>query len=338
MRRHLSERDERISDIFYYFERHTSLTSGRTVGRKIGVVQELLCKKLLLGFPQVEDTIIYDPRVLGRSGATHKVEFVFFQPLEVFRLSPGDSVESARAEGLALELVRIREDRSAATVRVSFSGRTAQCTTEVDRPVTSKNARTILEDNGLQLKVSSISGDLVRLSVLQLAAPIATIESKRVGAQRFAGSEKLGSGIQTIEKAKQASLVAVDFDLKYNESALALSGPGSSRPFRSFVILGNGVHWTEHDLSVLGTYVDYTYLVKDSAIIRYADYIRKLAEEEGEDFMDYFMAHFMGLSNTTPDDFEVFEEDFEPLRPEGSSDSLQTTLLAQFGPYPVIDA
>lgn len=332
----MSERDERISEIFYYFEPYTSLVSGRTVGRKIGVVQELLCKKLLLGFPQVEDSIIYDPKVLGRSGATHKVEFVFFQPREVLRLCPGDSAESTQTEGLTLEVVRVKEDHSAATLRISLQGRTAQCTSEVDRPVSSKNARAILEDSGLQLKVSSISEDVVRLSVLQLAAPIATIESKRVGAQRFSGSEKLGSGIQTIEKAKQASLVAVDFDLKYNESALALSTPESHRPFRSFVILGNGVHWTEHDLSILSTYVDYTYLVKDSAIIRYAEYIRGLAEETDEDFMEHFMAHFMGLSNTPPDDFEVFEEDFVPVRPVGLSDSLQKTLLAQFDSYPVI--
>lgn len=44
----MSERDPRISEIFYYFERHTSITSGRTVGRKIGVVQEIICMSLLL--------------------------------------------------------------------------------------------------------------------------------------------------------------------------------------------------------------------------------------------------------------------------------------------------
>ena len=40
-------RDQRISDIFYYFEALTTLTSGRTVGRKIGVVQEIILRKYL---------------------------------------------------------------------------------------------------------------------------------------------------------------------------------------------------------------------------------------------------------------------------------------------------
>lgn len=36
------ERDPRISEIFYYFEEHTDIASGRTVGRKIGVIQEII--------------------------------------------------------------------------------------------------------------------------------------------------------------------------------------------------------------------------------------------------------------------------------------------------------
>lgn len=333
----MSERDARISDIFYYFERHTSISSGRTVGRKIGVVQELLCKKLLLSFPQVKDSIVYEPRVTGRSGATHKVEFVLYQPLEVFELRLGNKVESSTFGGLALMLIRVNEEQTAATFRIFLSGSTAQCTTPVDRLVTSKNARILLEKAKVQLKVSIINDDIVRLSLLRLDSPIATIESKRVGAQRFSSSDKLGSGIQTIEKAKQASLTAVDFDLRYNETALALSGRVPQRSFRSFVILGNGVHWTEHDLSILDTYVDYTYLVRDSAIIRYADYVRGIAEAANEDFFETFMSHFKGLTTTPEDNFEVGEDDFKPLRPLGLYEPLQQTLLAQFGSYPITD-
>jgi hypothetical protein len=58
------------------------------------------------------------------------------------------------------------------------------------------------------------------VSVLDSEVPLASLESKRVGAQRFSGSDALGSGIQTIEKAKQTSLVAIDFDLQFNETML----------------------------------------------------------------------------------------------------------------------
>ena len=91
--------DPRISKIFYYFEKHTTIASGRTVGRKIGVVQEILCKKLLMMSERIRDSIIFEPKIHGLSGATHKVEFVLFQPLKCFliplqkeaELAPGTS-------------------------------------------------------------------------------------------------------------------------------------------------------------------------------------------------------------------------------------------------------
>lgn len=129
-------------------------------------------------------------------------------------------------------------------------------------------------------------------------------------------------------------MVAVDFDLKYNGAAMSLGGRDAERPYRSFVILGNGVHWTDHDLSILNTYVDYTYLVRDSAIVRYAEYVRKKAELDGEDFFNYFMAYVKGLTTTPPDDFKVHDSDFVPCRPRDAP-PLKELLTKQFADYPV---
>lgn len=335
----MEERDARISDIFYYFEKHTNLSSGRTVGRKIGVVQELMCKRLLLSSELVRDSIIYEPKVTGRSGATHKVEFVLFQPVEVLNIAEGEQAKSSRGNELSLEVLRVDSALGKATVKLQQAGRRAQCTLREDQPVTAQKPKELLESNKLQMKVwINRNNRSVRLSILDLSTPVATIESKRVGAQRFSNTEKLGSGIQTIEKAKQASLVAVDFDLLYNGTPMAISGRHAGRAYRSFVILGNGVHWTPHDLSVLETYVDYTYLVKDSAIIRYAEYIRERAESAQKGFMPYFMAHFRGLTNTPVDeDFEVYDYDFVPVRPHGAAPLLEA-LADQFVEYPISGA
>lgn len=280
----MEERDTRISEIFYYFEEHTSITSGRTVGRKIGVVQELMCKKLLLGSEAVRDSIIYEPKIAGRSGATHKVEFVLFQPLEVLNIAVGQELDSAQVQGLSLSVSRVDPVRRTVAITVTYIDQKVRCTVAEDRAVATRRPRQLLESGQLQIKAWINNDQSVRLSILNLSAPIASIESKRVGAQRFSNTDQLGSGIQTIEKAKQASLVAVDFDLRYNGTAMALSGRQADRSYRSFVILGNGVHWTAHDLSVLDTYVDYAYLVQDSAIIRYAEYVREKAVVTGEDF------------------------------------------------------
>lgn len=331
------ERDPRISKIFYYFKEHTSIEIGRAVGRKIGVVQEIMCKRLLLNSEAIRDSIIYEPRIQGFSGATHKVEFVIFQPLEVLEMSAGQRLDSEQVGGLSLTVSDVDSVRKTAKISMTYQGQKYRPTVANDKPIISSNPRRLLESNGLQIK-AWINDDLsVRFSILDRSTPIASIESKRVGAQRFAGTEKLGGGIQTIEKAKQASLVAVDFDLEYNGTAMAISGRDAVRPYRSVVILGNGVHWTDHDLSVLNAYVDYTYLVRDCAIIRYAEYVREKAETAEKDFFNYFMAYFKGLTNTLVDDFEVHDSDFVPCRPHDAP-PLKDVLAAQFADYPVSGA
>lgn len=330
--------DPRISEIFYYFEQHTTIASGRTVGRKIGGVQEILCKKLLQQSVTVRDALVYEPKVPGHSGATHKVEFILFQPMEARELAVGASARPwETAPGLRLRAAAIAEDLASAHLEITV-GKTAK------RYRVAPGALLVLHPThrdlvpeGALVQVVAISAGSVRVSLLDARRPLASVESKRVGAQRFAGSDNLGSGIQTIEKAKQASLVAVDFDLRFNGSVLPIMGRDSVRPFRSFVVLGNGVHWTTHDLAVLGTYVDYTFLATDEAILRYAEWVRERADAAGQEFFGYFMRYFQGLTKTPPDAFDVTAADFVPLVPTGQH-SLLGRLEAQVGPYSVTTA
>lgn len=305
--------DPRISGIFYHFEAHTDIRNGRTVGRKIGVIQEIIIKKLLLTDQKIRDCLIYEPRIRGRSGATHKVEFVLFAPLVVAEIAAGRSL---RIHEPSLELSVLKVDGAAEKARISVltgEGKTAKLlAVEQAFPITIvwRGQPTLV-----YVKLSGVAGGTCRISILSGAAPLATLESKRVGAQRFAGTEVLGSGIQTIEKAKQTALVAVDLDLQFNAQILALTTAGAERRFRSFAVLGNGVHWTDHDLSVLQTYVDYTFQVKDEAVIRYSRFIEELCQRGDQPFFKFFMAYFNGMTNTPPDAFVVTHDDFILLRP-----------------------
>lgn len=330
--------DPRISKIFYHFEHHTDIGTGRTVGRKIGVIQEILIKKLLLTDEKIGDCLIYEPRVPGRSGATHKVEFVVFAPELVIEAAVGHSL---RIPALAMEIKVLKLD--APQRRARISARTEkQVTTKL---VTVDHAFPVSvlhhgRQTELRIKLIRITKDRCRISVLRAAEPLASLESKRVGAQRFASSDKLGSGIQTIEKAKQTALVAVDFDLRFNDELLARSpSRTSSRRFRSFAVLGNGVHWTPHDLSILATYVDYTFQVKDETIIRYAQYVEQLAVAAGQPFLSYFMAYFNGMTKTPPDKFVVSCDDFIRMCPtdERADATLIELVNQQIPAYPVLD-
>jgi len=169
-------------------------------------------------------------------------------------------------------------------------------------------------------------GETVDIDVIDTSRLLASLESKRVGAQRFSGSDKLGSGIQTIEKAKQASLVAIDLDLGHNNNVKPLEPPGTQKQLLSFVALGNGVHWTDKDKAILGTYVDYTFLVRDAGIIDYASYVQEQAGEE-DDPLEVFMSYFKGLTKQPDDDFAVSDDDFEIIVPEDETRSLRGVLL-----------
>jgi hypothetical protein len=60
-------RDPRISEIFYFFEAYTSVVTGRTVGRKIGIVQEFILKKYLEAVPDLRRRMYLEQFLTGRS-------------------------------------------------------------------------------------------------------------------------------------------------------------------------------------------------------------------------------------------------------------------------------
>jgi hypothetical protein len=313
-----STRDPKISDIFYFFEALTSLDTGRTIGRKIGVVQEILLRKYLEGDAQASRRLFLEQKLTGRSGARHKVEFSWFSVRPTGPLEKGAEI----LPGLRVHAV----DAGAGKVRVEGDWNGARTVAIVLDEPTPRSAplRPFLDAQTLDLRLTGVEDGAAFFDVVDKADLLASLESKRVGAQRFRGSSKLGSGIQTIEKAKQASLVAIDLDLQHNRSVKPLEGSGEKR-LLSFVALGNGVHWSEKDKAVLGTYVDYTFLVRDAGIIRYAEYVRDLFGSE-EDFLEAFMDYFKGMTKQDPDDFVVGDGDFEIIVPSDEGRPLRTIL------------
>ena len=316
-----SGRDPRISEIFYFFEALTTITSGRTVGRKIGVVQEVILKKYL----EVDDALrrrMYLENLLeGESGASHKVEFSWYATQAVGEVMVGEEIPGT--DGLRVIAIdetneKIRIDGPWAGNAVSLAA--ARPASQVAR------LKEHLRDRSQDLRVTSLTSESVGFDLIDKVALLASLESKRVGAQRFSSSDALGAGIQTIEKAKQASLVAIDLDLKHNRQVKPLGSATKEKQLLSFVALGNGVHWTTKDKAVLGTYVDYTFLVKDAGIIRYAEFVRELAGDDVEDFLEVFMSYFAGMTKQQPDDFEVFDDDFEIVVPEDETRPLRQVL------------
>jgi hypothetical protein len=312
---------DRISAVFRHFEALTTLATGRTVGRKIGVAQETMLKKYLEQDERLGRRMYLEQLLQGRSGATHKVEFSW-HPLTTYRLEAGDDVPEL--DGISVASL----DENSESIRIGgpWGGKGVVCRRGTSLPKKSP-LREVLGAQGLDLRIVSVVDDEAEIDLVDRSRLLASLESKRVGAQRFSGSEKLGSGIQTIEKAKQASLVAIDLDLLHNGSVKPLEREGAeAKQLISMVALGNGVHWTDKDKAILATYVDFTFLVKDTGIIRYAEYVHEQADE-AEDALDAFMSYFKGLTKQDEDDFEVNDDDFAVIAPEGEERTLHQVLL-----------
>jgi len=298
------------------------------MGRKIGVVQEIVCRKLLLQSQRLRDSVIFEPWLKGASGADHKVEFVFFQPRLALNFTTG---QAQTVKGLAMTLVKSEQNR--ATFRLATSGMLVRKSVSL-HGIIKPHALGLKADQDTVIKLSELKPNSARLVFLNPNDVRASVESKRVGAQRFSASEKLGSGIQTIEKAKQTSLVAIDADLKFNGTIKALARPKARRRYISFVVLGNGVHWTEKDKAILRTYVDYAFLIRDASIIRYLKYVKEKADKAGVEFREFLMMYFKGMTKTAPDDFQVSVGDFQVISPKSETRSMNKILEQHIGTYP----
>jgi hypothetical protein len=314
------DRDDRISEIFYHFEHLTTIESGRTMGRKLGVVQEIMLRKYLESDEQLRRRLYLEQLLIGFSGASHKVEFSWFAKQTNNNVTPGVAINGI--EDVRVIAVNPAFDQ----VSVEFGAKRSKTRLTAGLSTKSGLLAKHLAEQGVDLRVVSVDEEGAIIDVIDRRQLIASLESKRVGAQRFSGSENLGSGIQTIEKAKQASLVAIDLDLKHNGTIKPLREDRSDQQLISLVALGNGIHWTTKDKAVLGTYADYTFVVSSQAVIRYAEFVAERAGDS-EQFLPYFMSYFEGMTKVEPDDFEVSDSDFTIATPSTETRTIKQVLL-----------
>lgn len=302
-------KDPNISDIFYYFEQFSTLQTGRTIGRKIGVMQEVMLRKYLIQSPEIADRILLEHSIQGHSGATHKMEFLICNIADKIQLTTGEPVQYG---GIELQLTAHDNDSATISARWLDEDKTVKRVSVIQYGSSFKSKPLMLRlaREGLVARLIQIAADSVEIALIEPNTPLASIESKRVGAQRFSKTDKLGAGIQTIEKAKQAALVALDTDLHFNKTIKPRANSEELRRYISFVVLGNGIHWEPKSRKVMLTYIDHVYQVPDASIIRYCDYVKDLANQAGEEFLSFYMKYFTGMTIMEGDSFQVSDADF----------------------------
>lgn len=317
------QQQQGISPLYYFYQKLLGVAEGggRTAGRKIGVVQEIVLRKLLERSALVNQRLLFERQLPGVSGATHKVEFVVYALIR--RIGRSGSINHA---GLFVEVVDINAQTASLQWRAKKDSKWRKTTLQ-SRGVISKPLADELKARSITLLLPFGSKSV---SLLDTSDVLASVESKRVGAQIFVGSDKLGSGIQTIEKAKQTSLVAIDADLKFNRIIRPIllrdSVDPEIRRYISVVVLGNGVHWTANDHNILKTFVDHTYLVDDNVMMDYGRFVEALAKKAGEPVARYFMHYFAGMTKAKQDAFKVLHTSLVVVEPAGDRRSLVQVL------------
>ncbi len=312
-----------ISPLYYFFRDLLNVgeNGGRTAGRKFGVVQEIVVRKLLEQSELVNERLLFERALPGFSGASHKVEFVLYALQK--RLHIG---EHYSATGLTFELFNIDAHRAYFRWSDESSARDRRSAVR-PRFEVGKAFKDALRKRHTALLFRPGTS---YVSVLDINDVLGSIESKRVGAQVFSGSDLLGSGIQTIEKAKQTSLVAIDADLQFNRLIRPILKRDRLDPemrrYISIVTLGNGVHWTDNDHAILSTYVDHTYLVRDDVMMRYGRYVADEAATAGEPVSSYFFKYFQGMTKAVPDEFKVVNTDLDIIESDDDVRSLRDVL------------
>ena len=285
---------------------------GHVLGRKIGVMQEIIVWKLLRSSNLIKERVLGEVWVEGKSSAEHKVEFGIFSKIFSEKVASNESYDletlgfNLKIKDIGSNFVRINvPNLTDKNCKINFS--------ELNGVGLKKNYRNFFNEKNIRIKAFKIKGDHVQLVVLNLSDPLVHIESKRVGVEETKG--KLLPAPQTIEKAKQTSLVAIDLRRKYGGVWKYNREIGR---FISIAVLGNGVHWKKKDMAILSEYVDYVYKIKDEAIIRYINWILD-KRSESDNRKKILLKYFKGTKSTPLDEFEVFIDDFYIVYPKISS-------------------
>ncbi len=304
-----------ISSIFYYFESVSTLANGRSLGRKIGVMQEVLLRKYLMQSPLLAERLFIERSLHGFSKATHKMEFLVARVVDRIKLRAATPYLYG---GIEMHFIKLKDQGAEVELRWEDADKIIKCKALMAFNESWKQKVALLrfDREGVVVRLVKWTEDEIEIVLLEHKTPLAAIESKRVGAQRFSATDQLGAGIQTIEKAKQAALVAIDADLKWNKSLKAFGSADIARPYLSVVVLGNGVHWEAKSRHVLTTYVDQVFLVHDSTIIRYCEFVKEKSQAAGKDFLPFYMSYFPGLTKMQEDGFNVSDADFHSLTGE----------------------
>jgi hypothetical protein len=282
-----------ISGVFKYIESYHLM--GHQIGRKVGDMLELIVMGKIFSDPQLSRRVIIEPKVLGITGAGHKVEFGFYED------------EKAKKEDLPFGIIECK--KVGVEVTKSNSIRSSFLNVDTGKEVTlSFNPAWVDSAFSFNFKVIKISNNCATLALSVNGNSVGTVdvtvgETLKIaidenkngfflgpkqslrdveGVVRLCRIVKLQNisalqtvwgvydcltGPQTIEKAKQAALVAMDVRRKVDGKWGKEDIKEEDKSVISILVLTEASHWEAKSRKVITTCIDHNIIVPDEIIV-----------------------------------------------------------------------
>lgn len=276
-----------LTSLFKYIESYNIM--GHQIGRKIGDMLEILTMGMIYRNPQLLRHLDTEGKLEGYTTAGHKVEFGFFDnPLTKDRLfgsieckCVGVEVTKSGSNGRHLRRIGIGDAFS-----VSLSASRGQTTHNIGISLREVNNNQASIECGTEV-IAMQTGDSIRIAIdehnnLTIVSPRATLyntvpgiirKCKIVTLDRIENNHAVISlwdcltGPQTIEKAKQASLVAMDIRRKIDGHWGKEDIAEEQKTVISILVLCEFSHWESKSRNVIRTCIDHNLIVPDAIMI-----------------------------------------------------------------------
>lgn len=269
---------------------------GHQIGRKIGDMLEILTMGGVYNCPELLERLDTEGKLEGFTTAGHKVEFGFYhdpgRKEGLFGAVECKCVgveETTAGKGRAC----LRKIRNGESFSLEFNGRwmneqivqTVSLVSHNDDTVTVRLANSV---NDKSTDIVMAAGDNIKIVVdenknLLNTTPTGDMLSEIPGIIRICKTIKLDSistdvcqfslynclaGPQTIEKAKQASLVAMDLRKKIDGCWGKEEIEDDHRSMSFLHVICEFSHWEEKSRNVIKTCIDHNIIVPDAVLIK----------------------------------------------------------------------
>ena len=282
-----------LSDLFKHIEGFNMM--GHQIGRKVGDMLELVVMAKVHSNPELAKRVIYEPKMIGATGAGHKVEFGFYENTGQFNINkPFGFIECKK---VGVEVTKDTTTRNSLrnlslnqNINIVLRRKWLKTPVHFDlRIIALSKDRVNVEikiTGQKPCKIDIFQGGSIKLVVtedgrLHLLGPTENLReiSGIVRVCKYINLEKISddqcswslydclTGPQTIEKAKQASLVAMDIrklvDGRWGKDDIN----NSEKTITSILVITEASHWEEKSRKVITTCIDHNIIIPDEIIV-----------------------------------------------------------------------